>query len=323
MWLPERPNQRYFKFRLRNNTWKTLLISNKKELGKFLKKYNPIDSYYSKGRFVNPGNVDKNKKYYLIKKDTIIDLDNTSLSNAEKCVDLFKNKIKYIGQTSKNSLQISVDENEEKTMKILKKNKIDFCNSVFNSDKIVVRLIGTFHYNNFKTRFLNKDLDRFEGCEKKEKIQKEKKEYWFSFIRQKLDNVNNCYVVFFKYPSKERKISNNLMRRIRYLQNKNLGDVYIIDYIDDGYLGILFPRIVDYKKLLILYGKKKFLIRTTEKRFKKKIYARKPEPFIVIKSPTKGDYSKPHCDFLRQIGFDCKYPNEIGEKRAGYGRFFT
>lgn len=317
MWLPENINQRFVKFKLQDNSWKTHCISNENELNKFLKIYNPKDVYYSIGKFINPETIDKKKEYHLISKDTIIDLDDTSLENAKKCIKLFNGKIKYILQTSKNSLQISVNESKEKTIESLKRNNIEFCPAIYNTDKSVCRFPLTKHHSGMMTKFLNKDLKGFEGFLEDKKKPKEKKEFYFSFLRQKLNKVNNCYIVFFKF-SKESLEKNE--KRIRYLQKRhNLGDAYIIDYNED--FSVLFPRVVDFKKLSIINGSKQYLIRISEKRMGKNIIAEKPKMFKKIVYSSKGDYSKPHCDFLRRLGFECKYPIEIGEKRQGMGRF--
>lgn len=307
------------KFKLEDDTWKTKCVSNEKELQKFLNLYNPKDTYYSVGRFINPESVDKSENYHLIKKDTIIDLDDTSFDNAKRCVDLFNGKIKYILQTSKNSLQISVDETQENTIKLLKENNIEFCPAIYNTNKSVVRAPLTRHHSGMITKFLDNDLKGFEGFDGEKGIPKERNEYYTTFIRQKLNNVNNCYIVFF---NNSKKALNKIEKRIKYLQRAhNLGDAYLVDYNDEN-LGILFPKIVDFKKLCICNGRKQYLIRISEKRFKDKIFAEKPKALKVIKSLSKGDYSKPHCDFLRRIGFkECKYDIEIGEKRLGYGRF--
>ena len=317
LWLPEKPNQRYIKFKLEDDTWKIRSPSNEKELQKFLNLYNPKDTYYSVGRFINPECVDKSEKYNLIKKDTIIDLDDTSFDNAKRCADLFNGKIKYILQTSKNSLQISVDETQKNIIKLLKENNIEFCPAIYNTDKSVVRMPLTKHNSNFITTFLNNNLEGFKGFDGEKEEKKKRQEYYFSFIRQKINNVDNCYIVFFKT---SKKALNKAERRIRYLQKRhNLGDAYIIDYNED--FGVLLPKIVDFKKLCICNGRKQYLIRISEKRFKKDIIANKPKVFKIIKSPARGDYSKPHCDFLRRIGFECKYEIEIGKGRIGYGRF--
>ena len=114
------------------------------------------------------------------------------------------------------------------------------------------------------------------------------------------------------------KIPIHLLKRIKYLQKKfNLGDAYILDYIQgDGYLGVLFPKAIQNSQLSKIQ-KSKPLIRTSKKRNGKLIIA--PEPFLlkVIKSEANMDkfpISLTHLSWLREkFNIKERYDIEIGK----------
>lgn len=88
LFLPNKPQWRYFIFRLPDKSFKRFHIANEKELRHLLIKYTPLLVYYSSSAFLNSQNVRgvKSSSYpILIFEDLILDIDNDkSLAHARK-----------------------------------------------------------------------------------------------------------------------------------------------------------------------------------------------------------------------------------------------
>ena len=306
---------RYFiRIQLENKKFVTKFFNSEDKLFNYLKSNPYLNCYYSKNQFYfskdTKKNLNKNDNYRILKKFTVIDIDDTDKENVRKIIELVKPyNILYILQTSKGSVQIKLDYSQESAIKrLLEENNVQFCNSTFKHDLWIVRYPNTLN-RGFKPFYLDEDLSNFVKREDKIDKQRKKREEYWSFIRQELSGVKDRFIFCFKSPIIEE-------RRIRYLQKQRLGDVYILK---DGKENLhLFVKTMS-KKRLNKFSKKEVLIRVSEKRLGKEIYEKKPELIKVIKNESEGDFSKPHMNFIRKISGDksLKYESEIGKGMFG------
>lgn len=307
------------KIQLENKKFVTKFFNSEDKLFKYLEANPYLNCWYSKNQFYfskdTKKNLNKNDNYKLLKKFTIIDIDDTTKENVKKIIELVKPfNILYILQTSKGSVQIKLDYSEESAIKrLLEENNVQFCPSTFSHELWVVRYPNTLN-KKFRTFYLDEDLSNFIGNEGVNPTKNKREEYW-RFLRQQLSGVKDRYILAFKSPVIEE-------RRIRYLQRNNLGDCFILK--DDKDYLYLFPKTLS-KKRLNKFSKKEVFIRTSEKMCGEEIFEKKPEFVKVIESESEGDFSKPHMNFIRKISKDktLKYENEIGSGLYGIGGFMV
>ena len=308
-------SHQYFKFKFQDKGWKTKFFNSESKLIRYIKKFKPNDCYESQHFYYFNSNPKDEKHKTLIKKRSVIDLDNTSRENAIDCVGLTKGYgIDKIRQTSENSLQIVFKRYCDEELKdILDKNKIIYCNSTLKGDENgVIRLLhyDSIHHSGFKTRDLDENLSDFKGLAKKEaKKEKKKQEFFFKFIRSRVDGIkkNDRSVLFYKS-----KFLN--LKRIHFLQEKfNLGDFFILEYPKEELkYGVLSVKAIQNSQIVKIQ-KSKPLIRTSKKRNGALVISPEPKLIKIIPKETKGYFSKTHLSWLREkFNIKNKYEFEIG-----------
>lgn len=314
--------KRFLKFKLKDGRFPIRFFNNERKLWRYIQenKDEITDCYISLNNFLNPKDTDKSDNPIVTKKRTIIDLDDVTKKNVLEVLKLLKEnnlKYEYILQTSKNSIQILLNENKDNYIKeLFEKNNIDFCPTTLNDIKRVYRIPISIHHSGFKSRLLNKDLKGFDGIPlSKIKEEKQKHEFFFKFLRQRVSGIrkNDRSVLYYKSD-----ILN--LSKVRYLQQRfNLNDCYILLYENDAQKwGYLYPKAIQVSQLKKIQ-KSQYFIRISKKRNGNKIISPQPKLYKVIKSKVnKGPISFTHMNWLRKkMGVKKVYPIEIGKEDKG------
>lgn len=308
---------KFFKLKY-SNGFKLKFFDKSSKLWRFIQETKPLDCYVSLNEFYDVKSVDKSNYPRVRHYNTCIDLDDVTKDNALKVLKILKEnnlKYEYILQTSKNSIQILLDGNHDKEIKeLFERNNIDYCSTTLNDKKRVIRLVGSIHHSGFRTRLLPESLEGFEGIPlSKIKEEKQKHEFFFKFLRQRISGIrkNDRSVLYYKS-----EILN--LSKVRFLQKRfNIGDCYILLYEKERQkYTYLYPKAIQNSQLRKIQ-KGQYFIRISEKRNGKLILAPKPKLFKIVPQESKGYWSLPHMQFLRKLGVDKKYDIEIGKEDKG------
>jgi len=181
LWLPDRPQDRYFIFKLQDGTFKRFHLKNETELRKLLIKYRPFIVYYSAGAWNNVQNVRgvKTTSYPIaIFEDLILDIDNDNSINEARKSSL--KIIKRIGNPdyilmTRRGFHLTYYKQGNKKKEILEKLKDikDLDKKCTQNDFNVFTLPYTLTKDGKRTTIINSEMLEFLPTKTLKKLQKQ------------------------------------------------------------------------------------------------------------------------------------------------------